>query len=194
MLYKIITLHGNLIKKIFSLSYIHIEENGGQWASNLIHQKNNPIAFSSSIPQLLQMNVVDYNTVNNDVNLKLVQEITQFINENNLDHKVDFISNYGLHIANELFFENNAIFAANLSFPIIGQYTASLHAVQGNQNIFGISKDLLQVDALQNDNNLSIALALLGALRWREANSILTHHTGSIKNISAGSIWLCSED
>ncbi len=193
MLYKIITLHGNLLKKTISLSYVHIEENGGQWNATLQHYKQSPIAFLSTIPQLLQMPIEGFVNINNDVNNKLVAEITQFIKENELEHKIDFISNNGISITNDLFFENNAIFAANLNLPIIGQYNSSYNAMQGSKNAFAIANILLQIDSLLNDNNFCIALALMGALRWRESYNILAQQSGVSKNVIAGCIWQGSE-
>ncbi len=190
MLYKIIIMQGDLANKTTSLSYIHLEENAGVWNAETLHFKKNDIGFSSTINTILQMPVTTFNNVDMEVSQKLAAEILHFMQENVLDHKVDFVAIEGLKVNENIYFGNGATIAATIQLPIIGEFNKMNMVLQGNSNIYAIANDLLQMDAIANDENKNIAIGLLAALRWRESNNILQKHTHATKDHIAGSIWL----
>jgi hypothetical protein len=190
MLYKIIVVQGDLAKKNTSISYIHLEENAGVWNATTIHFKKNDIGFSSTINTILQMPITTFNTIDVEVSQKLAAEVMHFMQENALEHKVDFIALEGLKINEHLYFGDGATFAATIQFPIIGEFYKINMVLQGNNNIYAIANDLLQLDAIASDENKNISIGLLAALRWRESNNILQKNTNATKDHIAGSIWL----
>ncbi len=189
MLYKILTIHGNLYKKTISIGYTHLIENGGKWSYDLLHYKQSQIAFSTTIPQIAQLPILEFNKINTEVNEKLVIEIENFIKENNLTHRIDFISSNGIFISDDLYFEKNEIFAQQLALTVIGEFSKSNKLINGTVPFFGIAEKLLQINVSINDENKTVAIALLGALRWREAVNIICNEIAVI----AGSIWLGAE-
>jgi hypothetical protein len=190
MLYKIVSLLGDLSQKTTTLCYTQLEENAGIWQVQLVQSKTFEIGFTSTINHILQMNIVAYHDLEMQVSKKLVQEINVFIHENALEHKIDFISLAGLRINDTFYLGNAAIIAATIELPIISNFHQMNTALDGNNNIFAIANDFLQIDVTANAENKGIALALLGALRWREANNILQKDTNATKNHIAGGIWL----
>jgi hypothetical protein len=48
----------------------------------------------------------------------------------------------------------------------------------------------LQIDAMASEENKNIALALLAALRWREAYNIVQNNNDATQTHIVGSIWL----
>jgi hypothetical protein len=191
MLYKIITLQGDLNLKTLDIAYIHLTETGGNWSSSVVHHKQSPIAFTATIQQLTAMTAIEFKKMETTVSVKLSKEISDFIANNELVHKIDFISNFGININNELQIENNAVLAANLPYPIIGSYHDMNQILEGDsQKIEKMHEHFLP----ESNNSASLqkneTIALLGALRWRETNNILAQVTNATKDHVAGSIWL----
>lgn len=190
MLYKIIALHGDLNKKTTSISYIHLGETAGKWSFEQKNYKKIEIGFSSTIHHILQMPITTFQQLNKEVSLKLSTEILNFIKEQELQHKIDFIACDGLKINDNTHFGELAVFAANIMLPIIGDFHSMNAILKGTPDIYHIANDLLSINANDNDEQKNISIALLAALRWREANNILHKHTKATKDHIAGAIWL----
>lgn len=190
MLYKVITIHGDLNLKNICLSYTQLEEIGGVWSSNVVQHQSNPIAFTATIAQLLQMPTVEFRKMEAEVCLKLCKEIADFISTHQLEHKIDFIASNGIAVNTELSIENNAALAAQLQLPVIGQFYEMNKLLGGNSSLLQISSNFLQTQHQVMEVRKSEAIALLGALRWREAYNVYAEQTGAARNHIAGSIWL----
>ena len=193
MLYKIIALHGNLNTKLAHISYLHIEENGGNWTlvnTSLSLQKQIDIGFTATIHSLLQMPITAYNVLNADVSNKLATEVATFIAENELEHKIDFVAFGNLYITDEVQLGNGAYLAAHLQLPVIDNFDTINTALGGNTNILAIANTLLNITSILTADYTNTALALLATLRWREAYNVLQQHTNASRNHIAGTIWL----
>jgi hypothetical protein len=190
MLYKIISLQGDLAKKTTVISYIHLEENGGIWSVESIHYKKIEIGFTSTIHNILQMPVTAFTDLSIEVSNKLVAEVQHFIEEYQLEHTIDFIAFAGLKINDAIYLGNAAAIAVGAALPVIGNFHEVLVIVKEDLDIYAMAKEYLQIDAMLSEENKNIALALLAVLRWREAYNIIHHHNGATKTHIVGSIWL----
>jgi hypothetical protein len=190
MVYKIISIHGDLLKKTTELSYIHLEENGGIWSFQLLADKKIEISFRSSIPGILQMPVSEFVTADKEVSAKLAIEIMKFSEEKTLEHQIDFIAFSGIRINDAVFFGNPAVLAAKTMLPVVAEFHKMNDALEGSPNIYAIATGLLNADPVFTAENKNIAIALLAALRWREAYNILQKDTNAARDHIAGSIWL----
>jgi hypothetical protein len=189
MLYKIIALHGDLLKKNTFISYIHLEETGGVWSYEQLQVKKIEIGFSSTIPIIMDMPIMAFIKLDVEVGKKLATEIMHFMDEYSLAHKIDFISMEGVNIIDHLHVGNAAVIASQISLPVISNFYDMNTALNGNDNIFDMATEKLQINPA-NAEQKNIALALLAALRWRESNNILAKNTNATKDHIAGSIWL----
>ncbi len=190
MLYKIITIHGDLNLRTIQISYTHIEETGGNWNSETLHVKTNPFVFSATIPQLLQMNVVDFKKMEQEVSVRLSAEVLSFINAFQLEHKIDFIANLGIVVDSTLSIENNAALAAKLQLPVIGQFNEMNQVLGGDHNFLQIGNDILDMNDLDVSQRKIHSIALMGVLRWREAYNVKAAYSGAVRDHIGGCIWL----
>jgi protein involved in ribonucleotide reduction len=190
MLYKIIAVHGDLVTKTNCISFIYLQETAGRWSAELIQHKSMDIGISGSIQELLALPIQQYNQLNQTVSIGLAKSIQDFINDHQLEHKVDFVALEGLKAAEHLYIGEPATLACMLSLPVISEFDKMNAALGGGQNVYAISQAILQINAESDAKNKNIAIALLGALRWREAYNILATDTNAAKNHIGGSLWL----
>ncbi len=191
MLYKVISISGSLQTKEGLLSYNLLEESGGQWSCETV--VNKPISINTilSVAATLNLTITDFISNDAAIGQYLAKEVAAFITENTLDHKVDFIVAEGIWVTQNIYMGNVAEIATHCNLPIIGDLYKMNTALQGTTNgIYALAQNLLSCNAYESAANQNIAIALLGALRWREANNILAEHTQAKRNHIGGSLWL----
>jgi protein involved in ribonucleotide reduction len=191
MIYKVISISGSLYTKEGLLSYNLLEESGGQWSCETV--VNKPISINTvlSVATILNLTIIDFTSNDAAIGQHLAKEIASFISENGLDHKVDFIVCEGILVTENIYMGNAAEIAAASNLPVIGDLYRMNTALQGSaKGVHEIAQSLLACDAKESQANQNIAIALLGTLRWREANNILAEHTQATRSHIGGTLWL----
>jgi protein involved in ribonucleotide reduction len=191
MIYKVISISGSLYTKEGLLSYNLLEESGGQWSYETVFNKPIPINTVLSVAATLSLNLTDFTNNDAAIGQYLAKVVASFITENKLDHKVDFIVTEGILVNENIYMGSAAEIAAHCNLPVVGELYKMNIALQGSANgVYAIAKNLLNCDAAESSINQNIAIALLGALRWREANNILAEHTNAKRSHIGGTLWL----
>lgn len=201
MVYKAIGItSGNTLVGL-EIIYVHFQERGGQWTYESFHTARYEYTteWLRSLRGAAESTAREYILLDQQFGQLIGYTINQFIQENNLTHRVDLVASAGHRVFDEpsetLTGEigDGASIAAITGLPVI----SSLHAI--DVALGGKGAPLLSNEAKLFDDNLTVPfkapliVALHGVLRWREEYTMIASETGASRNSIGGALWLGGE-
>jgi len=97
MIYKVIGLMSGSSLDGLDIAYVHLNENGGKWSFEIIYSACIPYDqhWRSRLTNSTRLSAVEYLLLHSDYGHYLAERVIDFIDKNELHHKVDIISSHG---------------------------------------------------------------------------------------------------
>jgi anhydro-N-acetylmuramic acid kinase len=120
------------------------------------------------------------------------QTIQQFIEEQNLQYKIQLIASPGLKVFDDAvnYLGDGAALAAITGINTVSDFVNIDAALGGTKHVLNF-EDLLP---LQNADDAAVVYnCFFAVLRWREENNFLAEQTGAARNSIGGAVWIGQE-
>lgn len=160
------------------ISFSSIHENAGKW--------NYEILFTNSVS-------IQHDLPASDTALEKI--VSEFIEQNNLHFKISMIAFHG--DSDTGCFAGPKLAAAT-GLPVISELPAIDISLGGNGEFMKpVLEKLITDQPVENKEHEGItetvAVAVMGILRWREEYNFLSSNTGASRNSIGGALWLGQE-
>lgn len=198
MVYKVIGVSSGHISKGLEIVFVELNEIGGKWSYEIIVEDSTFLTdfWKVQLAGASQLPVLEYHLLHTSFGAYIGEQINEFIQRNELNHKVHLVASNGytaFHLPERKMtaqLGHGASIAAETKLPVVTDL-CSLDMAFGGR---GEPMDAIASKLLQPENaSLPLTIALMGVLRWREETTMLASSSGAGQDSIGGALWLGTE-